>query len=448
MIKLNAVKSLMTLVLPLMAAFLAQKGMQFIDTLMMGWIGPSALAAGALGTSLFMTVLVFCMGTLSSVGVFIVRAKGANDPEEIKTSLKHGLYIAVFLSLPCMLILWYSPYVLLNLGEDPDVIKNVCALLNGLVWGLPGFLLFLVMREFISAFSLTRVVMLVALGSIPVTFIGNYLLIYGKLGLPQLAVAGIGYAGAIVMWGMFLSLLIFSKKHPTLKKYSVLNSVKVDISKFKEILYIGLPSGALLILESGMFLFAAIVMGYFGMNALAAHQIAMQCSSIAYSVPFALSMATALQVGHALGEKNVDKAKQAVLIGLILGLFITALIAVFFILFRSQLTGLFLVGNESDFSKIKNLATQFLIISALFQCFDGIQSIANGALRGLKDTFIPMILSLGCYWILGIGSAYYFAFYTSAGPLGIWYGFTLGLTSIAIILTWRLFFRLKYEKRA
>ena len=215
MIKIHEIKSIATLVLPLMAAFLAQKGMQFIDTMMMGWIGPSALAAGALGTSIFMTILVFCMGTLSSVGIFIVRAKGANNADEIQSSLQHGFCLALFLSFPCMIIIWFAPHVLSTIGEDANVISKVILLLHGLVWGLPGFLLFLIMREFISAFSLTRVVMFVALGSLPLTFAANYLLIYGKFGFPRLGVAGIGYAGALIMWLMFFSILITARNTPS-----------------------------------------------------------------------------------------------------------------------------------------------------------------------------------------------------------------------------------------
>ena len=239
----------------------------------------------------------------------------------------------------------------------------------------------------------------------------------------------------------------YSKKHPLLKRYVSLNSCRFALQKFKDILSIGIPSGVLLILESGMFLFAAIAMGYFGVDALAAHQIAMQCASIAFTIPFALSMTTALQVGHALGAKNILQAQRAAFLGLAVGLVLTLLIAAIFIFASAQLAGVFLFGNEQGYQAISQMATRFLMISALFQCFDGMQSIANGALRGLKDTLIPMILSIGCYWILGVGSAYYFAFYTNAGPAGIWYGLTLGLSSIGIILTFRLVNRLKYEKQ-
>jgi MATE family multidrug resistance protein len=250
------------------------------------------------------------------------------------------------------------------------------------------------------------------------------------------------------MWGMFLAFFIYSKHNVILKHYFTFKSLKINLGTFKEIILIGLPSGLLLVLESGMFLFAAIVMGYFGVSALAAHQIAMQCASIAYAIPFALSMATALQVGHALGAKNVAQAQRAAFIGLGMGLILTLILAVCFICFPAPIARIFLEGHEHDSQTIVNMSATFLMIAGLFQCFDGVQAIANGALRGLKDTFVPMILSMGCYWIIGVGSAYYFAFKTQAGPAGIWYGFTLGLSSIGIILIFRLLNRLKFEKQS
>ena len=443
MSKMYEIKSIIALALPLIAAFLAQKGMQFIDTFMMGWIGPEALAAGALGTSIFMTILVFCMGSLSATGVFIARAKGANNDNDIQSSLQHGVCLALFLSLPCMIIIWFAPHALLAIGENPQVVNNTILLLHGLMWGFPGYLLFLVFREFISAFSSTRIVMFVALSSIPLTFLSNYILIFGKYGFPQLGIAGIGYAGAIIMWFMFLCLLMYSRKHAILEKYISFNQFKFDRAKFNDMLYIGIPSGTLLILESGMFLVAAILMGFLGVDALASHQIAMQCASMAYSIPFALAMATAILVGHASGSKNIKQAKRFAFHGLAIGLILTIILAIIFIFLPDKLINIFLTGDEQNYKEISQLAVSFLLIAALFQCFDGVQAIANGALRGLRDTLVPMLLSIGCYWIVGVGSAYIFAFHTGLGAKGIWYGLTLGISSIGIILLLRLVNRLK-----
>lgn len=448
MSKRDQIQSILLIALPLMAAFLAQRGMQFIDTLMMGWLGPSALAAGILGTSIFMTLLIFSMGVLSAIGVFIVRAKGEERITEIPMILQQGFGLAFFLSIPCMLILWFTPHFLLAIGQDPLVVANTARLLHGLLWGLPGFLLFLVLREFIAAYSLTVVIMMISLLSIPLTFIVNYILIYGKYGFPTLGIAGIGYGGAVVMWFMFLCLLIYAKKHPLLKNPLTISSIQLNYHQFRDILHVGLPSGVLFLLEAGMFLSTAILMGYFGITALAAHQIAMQCVNIAYTLPTALSMATALQISHAVGSKNIVQAKHTAIASFTIVLFTSILLAILFVCFSNPLVQLFLENQTTQTEAVYQLAITFIHIAALFLCFDALQSVANGALRGLKDTFVPMLLSIICYWLLGVGGAYYLSLHTSLGAEGIWYGLTLGLCSTAIILLVRFFKKIDSMKQS
>lgn len=443
MIKKHEIKSIIVVALPLMAAFLAQRGMQFIDTVMMGWIGPTALAAGALGMSLFATILIFCMGALSAVGVLIVRAIGADNSSDIKFTLQHGFCFALMLSMPCMLIIWFIPHVLYLIGEDPRVAADATLLLHGLVWGFPGFLLFLVLREFISAFSLTLVVMITALISIPLTLAVNYTLIYGKYHFPALGIAGIGYGGAIVMWFMFLCLLAYCKSQRILRNHIVLTAFSFDGGKYRDIVSIGMPAGGLFLLEAGMFLSTALMMGYFGVAALAAHQIALQCVNIAYTLPVALSMATALQVGHAAGAGNYAQVKRSALLSFSIVLAASAVLAVIFICAVNFLTSIFLEKNAVNYREVHQFAVSFIKISALFLCFDAMQSVANGALRGLKDTFVPMVLSIGCYWVLGVGGAYFLSMHTSLGARGVWYGLTLGLCSAAALLALRFFKKVK-----
>ncbi len=440
MTRTHDLKSTFTLIFPLMAAFLAQKAMQFIDTMMMGWLGPSALAAGALGTGIFITTLVFCMGTLSAVGVFIARAKGANDKKDVTTSLQNGIALALILALPCIVIIWLAPHLIHN--ENENVMHNVALLLHGLSIGLPGYLLFLVFREFIAAFSQTRIVMFVTMLSIPLTFFINYLLIYGKWGMPQLGVSGIGYAGAIVMWCMFVGLFFYSVRHPQLKEFINFNVAEFSFMKMKDMLSIGLPSGTFFLLEAALFLAATIMMGYFGVDALAAFQITIQCVVIAYAVPFSLSMATALQVSHALGAGETFRLRTIALQNFGLGLVFSVIVACFFIFSPQFFIQIFLANDPLHASTIK-LATAFLVIAAFFQCLDAIQAIANGMLRGLKDTLVPMILSVTCYWLIGFVISYYLAFHTALGPKGIWYGISLSICSLGTVLMIRLLKKLK-----
>jgi MATE family multidrug resistance protein len=446
MIKKNEINAILIVALPLMAAFLAERGMQFIDSFMMGWLGPTALAAGALGTAVFFTILIFCMGVLSAVGVFIVREKGAGTISNIKSIMQHGFCLALFLSFPCMLVIWFVSPLLLKIGEDPRVVADMTLFLHGIVWGLPGFLLFLVLREFISAFSLTMIVMIVSLFSIPLTFVVNTILVYGKYFFPPLGIAGIGYGGAMVMWFMFLCLFIYSKKHILLKEHLGFRPFKFDWQKMNDILHVGLPSGTLFLVEAGLFLATAILMGYFGVAALAAYQIAMQCINIAYAIPISLAMATALRIGHAAGEKNFPQIQRTALLSFAIALFFSAMMVIVFVCASNFLVSIFLEKGSSHFKEVRQLAITFLHIAALFLCFDAMQSVANGALRGLKDTFVPMLFSIGCYWIVGVGGAYYLSLHTRLGTTGVWCGLILGLGSTAVILMLRFFLRLQQSK--
>lgn len=433
--------SILAIALPLVAAFLAQRGMEFIDTLMLGWIDSTALAAGAISSAFFGTLQIFCMGALSVIGIFVARQRGSGNVNEIKLTLHQGLCWASLLAVPCVLIIWFTPQLLLKIYQNPQVIADATLILHGMVWGFPGFLLFLILKELISAFLLTRVVMIVSLISIPLTYVVNYTLIYGKYHFPRLGIAGIGYGSSIVIWLMFLSLFFYSNQHVLLKKHIILKPIKFNYVQFKELVTIGMTGGILFLLEAGMFLITAVIMGYFGTAALAAHQIALQCVNIAYTIPLAISTATAFQVGHAAGSKNIEQAQRIALISFSIVVALSAIIAAIFMFTTHSLVSIFLEKSARDYETVYQLANSLLHIAALFLCFDALQSVANGALRGLKDTFIPMFLCIGCYWVLGVGGAYYFSMHTALGAKGVWLGLTLGLSSTAIILILRFFKR-------
>ncbi len=446
LITLPEIRAVAKLALPLMAAFLAQKGMQLVDTVMMGWIGPDALAAGALTLVTFMTLIVFCIGTLSAVGIFCAHARGANTLLGVTTALQNGLCLALLLALPLMLIVWHIPTLLLATGQVPIVVHNSQLLLHSIVWGVPGYLLFFVGREFVSAFSLTRVVMLINFISLPITFAANYVLIYGKYGFPALGIQGIGIASASVMWLMFFSLLVYCLKHHVLKPYvHQLFAVKISYQKIKDMLRVGIPSGILFILDMSMFTVATLMIGQFGADDLAAYQIAVQCAAVVYTVAFALSMTTSILVSHSVGSNNIPAARRYAGFCYAVSFIFSASIALTFMLIPDTFVRLFLSLDVSGSDLVRQRADTFLEIAAWFVCFDAVLAIAIGILKGFKDTFMPMLLSVGGYWILGIGGGYFLAFHTPLGVEGVWYGLILGIFSVAVILTARCVQRFRRE---
>jgi MATE family, multidrug efflux pump len=430
------IKHFLLLCAPLIAAFLAQKGMQFIDTMMMGWIGPNALAAGALATNIFITILVFCRGVLSAVGVAIVHERATGQPANIQKLLHQAIYLAIALAIPAMLLAWQAPFYLSALGQNPEVIADTQKLLHGLLWGIPAYLLFYVLREFISAFALARAIMMVAIISIPLTFAGNYALIYGKYGLPALGITGIGYANAGVCWFIFASLLFYCQKQSVLRQYTSWQFTKPDWVQIKKLWITGFGSGVILVLDMATFLAAALLTGYFGVTALAAYQIALQCASIAYNLPSAISVITALEVGHAFASKNWPKVKKTFYFGISSSLVISICLSILFVGFPRMVTRLFL-PDLTHAQAVFTIAQEFLIVASFLLCFDGAQSIIIAALRGLNDTFWPMIMSVICYLLIGLTAAYLLSFHTPLGATGVWYGLLLGIASLCVFAGWR-----------
>lgn len=441
-------KQIIKLALPLMAAFLAQKGMQMVDTIMMGRLGTDALAAGALGVGVWMAVYVFCTGSMSAVGIAISHLLGAKKKDEISHILQNGIVVALILSIPCMIWIWTASHILTLFGENQMVIEKTQDFLHGLVWGFPGILCFLVLREFVSAYGRLSIVMLISFIAVPATAIANYCLMYGKLGFPALGIAGIGYACSVIQWLMAISLYIYIMCNTELKPFiRNFHSKNFSIKTMWDLARIGVPSGMVFLLDAGTIFVAAVMIGHFGSTALAAHQIALQYVSASYAFPVAISIATGLRVGHAVGANDLSRAKKSAYIGLGIGLLISIIISLVFLLFPTALISIFIGEQSPGDAQVFLLAKLLLSMATLFLCFDAAQAILNGILRGFKDTVFPMWLSCACYWLIGIPIAYYFGIYLNYATPAIWYGIIAGITILAIILFWRFLYRLRYEQQ-
>lgn len=444
--KASEITDYLKLCLPLMAAFLAQKGMQFIDTLMMGWLGPEALAAGALAAGIYFIILVFCRGIISALGVAIAHARGSAQVGQINIVLQQGYYFALLLSLPSMSLAWFAPYGLAYAGQNPIVVADTVLLLHGLVWGIPGFLLFFMLREYISVFALAKAVMIVSLISIPITFAGNYILIYGKYGFPVLGIEGIGYTGSIVGWFMFGCLLWYCQSTAVLKQNFSTWTLKVNLTEMKNLLFTGSFSGITTVLDPITFFIASIMFGYFGVISLASYQIVMQCLSIAYNLPLAVSIITGLKVSHSLGANHWAQLKRDIHVALFIGVVISLGFTSLFLLKPKMIIELFLPDNIHAIS-LYQATSLSLLAGSVILFFDAAQVILIGALRGVKDTFMPMIGSFCCYLLIGLGCSYLLAFHTYLSSLGIWIGLTLAMISLSLFLALRLANIFSYQKK-
>lgn len=428
---------------PLIAAQLAHVLMVFTDTLMMGKLGPAELAAGGLGAASYSFVSIFCVGVLAAVGNLIAIRHGAGDSTGVTRLAQNGLWLAGGLALASGLLLWNLGPLLARFGQEPHNIEGAMQFLSTLVFALPGYLGFMALRGFPAAIGRPGPVMAISIGGAAANFALNWALIHGWFGLPPLGLAGIGLVTALVANVMTLLLFLHLLRHPAYAAYPLARGLlRPRLAELRELLRLGLPIGGTYAVESGMFAFAALCMGAIGSDALAAHQIAIMSVYVAFMVPVGISYATTFRIGQHYGAGRLADARRAGRLGIGGGACCMLVFALLFWLAPEWVVGLFLDHQDPQFASVVALAVSLLAVAAWFELFDGIQTIAMGAIRGLKDGKTTLLVGILCYWVIGIPLAWALAFPLGWGAEGVWWGLAGGLACAAIGLTlgfeWRM----------
>ncbi|WP_144937912.1 NorM family multidrug efflux MATE transporter [Pseudomonas alabamensis] len=428
-------KALLRLAGPLVASQLAHMLMVLTDTLMMARISPQALAGGGLGAATYSFVSIFCLGVIAAVGTLVAIRQGGGDVQGATRLAQNGLWLAWGLSLLAGLALWNLEPVLLLFGQQPDNVASAAEFLTLLPLALPGYLSFMALRGFTSALGHSTPVMVISLVGTVVNYLFNHALIEGMFGLPKLGLMGIGLVTAVVSLGMAVALALYIRWHRAYDAYPLRQGLlRPSWTALRELLRLGLPIGGTYMVEIGLFAFAALCMGLLGSTELAAHQIALQIVSTAFMVPTGLSYAVTMRVGLYYGADRLLAARSAGRVGIAFGASLMFAFAALFWLQPDTLVGLFIDRQDPAFAAIFDLAVGLLMVAAWFELFDGVQSIAMGSIRGLKDAKITFLIGLGCYWLVGAPSAWLFAFTFEGGALGIWWGLALGLACASICL--------------
>jgi len=423
---------------PMILAQLAHMSMTFVDTIMVGWLGTRQLAGVALGGAVFFPVLLMTLGVLMAVGPMVAQGYGGGDRDAIRDAVRQGLWLATLLGVVAFLALWQGSWMLRWAGQEEETVVLTEGYLRAITWGVVPELWFVVLRQFVEGLSRPRVVLIITTAGLLLNVGANYILMYGKLGFPALGLVGCGWASALVYWTMFLVMVLFILKSDGLRPYRVLSHLGgPDWHRFSEVFRMGWPIGLMQGFEVGLFSATALLMGILGKTALAAHQIALQCASFSYMVPLGLSFAVSVRVGQAVGRKDLQGARRAGHVGMGLGASFMVVAALCFWIFPRYILSLFLGTDASANDEVVFHAVGFLAIAAIFQVFDGLQATAAGALRGLKDTRTPMIVALISYWIVGLSSGYLLAFQFGWQGTGLWWGLVLGLSTAALLLSWR-----------
>lgn len=418
---------------PLIAAQLAQISISFVDTIMAGRLSSRDLAAVAVGSSVWFTVIVIAIGLLVSVSPSVAQLFGARKYEQIGHCLREGLWLSQAAALGCLIIVRNAEPLLGWVRVAPELMPTIMGYLRAITWGLPAFCAYQVLRSFSEGVSQTRPVMYASLVALGGNIAGNYIFMYGKLGMPRLGAIGCGVASAIVMWMMaaFMVLYIFLK--PQYREFAAFRHF--DKPRWDEIfalVKLGMPIAVSLFMEASLFGAVALLMGSIGTIAVAGHQIALNVAAITWTIPLGISMAITVRVGQAIGRGEPRAARFSGFVGISLAAgFMTC--AAIVLLTAPQL----IAGIYTQDSNVKAMAVTLLFMAAVFQIFDGLQVSGAGALRGLKDTKIPMIITSFAYWIIGMPLGYLLGITWGGGPQALWVGFICGLAVAAILLNTR-----------
>jgi multidrug resistance protein, MATE family len=418
---------------PLVANNLALAGMNFADTVMAGRLGTTDLAAVAVGGSAWMIVFLFGLGLLMAVGPVVAHAYGAGRWEEAGAVLRQALWLSQAMAVIGFVLLLYAPVLLAMIGVDREVVPLTRGYLFAMSFGLPGIFAFLAMRFMSEGVGWTRPIMYAAAAGLVVNVFGNWVLMYGNLGFPRLGAVGCGISSALAMWSMFTVMLVYLLRSGRYGRYALWTRFERPRWPIqREVLGLGLPIAASVEAEAGLFAATGLIMATLGATQVAAHQIAINYAATMFMVPLAFHSATTIRVGQALGRGEAAQARRAGWTGIAMcGLFMLAS-AIVLLLFREHIAAFY--TNDPE---LLPLATALLTMAMIFQLSDGLQVGAAGALRGFKDTRVPMLMNIGSYWLLAFPMAWYAGVHAGFGPVAVWVALIAGLTVTAVLLNGR-----------
>lgn len=434
----SEIRNTLAVAAPLAAANLAQMAMQVTNAVMVGSLGAVPLAAAGLGNALNSTLLMTCMGLLTAVSPLAAHAVGAGNRSGAGQVAGGGMIVAAMLAAPVLAMLAAIPLLLSALGYDAGLVAEIRRFLAAIRWGVPAFLAAAVLRFLLVATFHTRVVMAVPVIAVPMNVVLNWLLIFGHAGLPALGSAGAGYATAIVQWFTLLGFTGFVLCSGRPLRFSIGRAVWLQIPA---ILRLGMPIAAMRGIEIGMFVMTGVAMGVISPDALGAHQLVFNVAGVCFMVPLGLAQAATVRVAYQLGRGAPDGARRAAFVALALGVGFMAAAGIFLGTSPRLLTGLYLDLADPGNAGLVAIALRLFLVAALFQLFDGAQVIAGGALRGYRDTAVPMVIAAVGYWAVGFAGGWVLAFPLGYGAIGLWLGLAVGLAVVAIALTLRLYSR-------
>lgn len=422
------------LALPLVIGHVSAGLVGFVDNIIAGHHGTATLAAVTTGTALMWLPLMVPIGTLVALAAAVSHHDGAGEHDRIGPLFRQALWLAVGLGVAMFTFLSLAPYALAPMGIAPEIVPGARDFLHGIRWGLPAMALFLCMRNLSEGMHWTLPTMVLGFGGLFLLAPLGYALAFGAWGFPEMGAGGLGIASAVMMWTqalLFGAYLARSRRFAPLGLFAHFEPPRW--SRIAPLLRTGLPIGVTVLMEGGLFITTALLIARLGAVPAAAHQIAINISAICFMVPMGLAEATTVRVGHALGRRDGAGVLRAVRAGYAIVLGTQLFSALVLTLFHNQIAGIY----TTDLA-VAGLAGSLLVLAAVFQFPDGIQVMSAGALRGLRDTRVPMVLAAISYWGIGMPLGAGLGLGLGYGPRGMWIGLTVGLTAAAVLMGLRL----------
>src|SRR3954468_2695270 len=436
------------LALPLVLAEIGWMSMGVVDTIMVGRLPNSAVAIGAtgLGQSLYNIVGIFGAGLLLGLDTFVAQAHGREDMQDARHSLVNGFFLGLALTPVLMLLISFWPAFMDRFGVSRELIDPMRPFLTALNWGTLPLLCYFGLRRYLQAVNVVHPIMFALVSANLVNFVGNWALIYGHLGFPAMGITGSGWSTCFAR--MYLALAMFAtvvyvEAKRGRSRWKWIGTIGLDFRRMWELLILGAPAAAQILLEIGAFSGATALCAKLGAVPLSGHEIALTCASFTFMVPLGVSSAAAVRVGQQIGRGDWARAHLAGWSAILLGGGFMLFMGLLLVTFPQAIARIF-----SPDPAVIRFGAKLLMVAAAFQFFDGVQTVATGALRGSGDTRTPMFANLIAYWFIGLPAGSLLCFYFGWGALGIWIGLCAGLVIIGSALLWTWHKRLRSSHSA
>ncbi|QOL81214.1 MATE family efflux transporter [Pseudooceanicola spongiae] len=431
------IRAILVLGLPLAGSQLAQVSLSLVDAMMLGWYDTTALAGEVLGGSLFLILFLAGTGFASAVAPLVAAAEGRGDMTRARRVTRMALWLSMGAGLVCLPILLNAEALFLALGQKPDVAEQAGLYLDILAYGIFPAHAAMVLKSHLAAMERTRVVLIAMLVAVAVNAAGNYALIFGEWGAPELGIRGAAIASLVMHFATVVFLVIYVQR--SIPEHALFVRLwRPDWEVMGDVFRLGWPIGLTLVAEVGLFGASSIMMGWVSETALVAHGIALQITSVTFMIHLGLSQAATVRAGRAHGRGTISDLKRGARMALVLsGIAVVATI-IAFVTIPGALMGLFIDPEAPARAEIIRVGSMLLLASAVFQLADAFQVMALGLLRGLQDTQRPMVYAAVSYWVVGVPTSYVLGFTWGLGGVGVWLGLATGLALAAVLMMARL----------